>query len=112
RLGKMFSPDPRALEYPWQTSYAYHRNSPIIIIDFLGGGDSPDNNEVNLQKDGVKAIKLSGAEMKPFTRGALQSLSSAAIGQDRPETTDYSINAQFWGVRFSYYQTPFNTVPI
>ena len=39
RTGRMFSMDPRANEYPWQTTYAYHRNSPIMTIDYLGGGD-------------------------------------------------------------------------
>ncbi len=39
RLGRMFSTDPRSPEYPWQTTYAYHRNSPIATIDYLGGGD-------------------------------------------------------------------------
>jgi len=42
RLGRMFSIDPRANEYPWQTTYAYHRNSPIMTIDYLGGGDFDD----------------------------------------------------------------------
>lgn len=41
RLGRMMRIDPRAGEYPWQTPYAYHRNSPISMIDFLGGGDPP-----------------------------------------------------------------------
>ena len=35
----MTSIDPRAIEYPWQSPYAYHRNSPIWKVDFLGGGD-------------------------------------------------------------------------
>ena len=41
RTGRMFSIDPRSGEYPWQTTYAYHRNSPISKVDFLGGGDPP-----------------------------------------------------------------------
>ncbi len=48
RTAKMFSIDPKASEYPWQSSYVYHRNSPIKIIDFLGGGDS----EFIINKDG------------------------------------------------------------
>ncbi len=35
----MFSIDPRSAEYPWQTAYAYHRNSPVWVIDYMGGGD-------------------------------------------------------------------------
>jgi RHS repeat-associated protein len=46
RLGRMFSIDPRSVEYPWQTTYAYHRNSPISILDFLGGGDTDDKQKV------------------------------------------------------------------
>lgn len=42
RLGRMFSRDPRAPEYPWQSPYVYHRNSPISIIDYLGGGGIDD----------------------------------------------------------------------
>jgi RHS repeat-associated protein len=39
RLGRMFSIDPRTSEYPWQSPYVYHRNSPISTVDYLGGGD-------------------------------------------------------------------------
>ena len=40
RLGRMFSPDPREKEYPWQSTYAYYRNSPIWKLDYKGeGGD-------------------------------------------------------------------------
>ena len=40
-LGKMFSPDPREKEYPWQSTYAYYANSPIWQTDYKGeGGDS------------------------------------------------------------------------
>jgi RHS repeat-associated protein len=41
RIGRMFSNDPRAMEYAWQTTYAYHRNSPVSILDYLGGGAFP-----------------------------------------------------------------------
>src|SRR5690606_3770438 len=42
RIGRMMSRDPRASEYPWQTVYAYHRNSPIRTVDFMGGGEGND----------------------------------------------------------------------
>ena len=42
RIGRMFSIDPRTSEYPWQTPYAYHRNSPVYMIDYMGGGNPPD----------------------------------------------------------------------
>jgi RHS repeat-associated protein len=41
RIGKFFSVDPRANDYPWQTTYAFHRNNPIAGIDYLGAGDPP-----------------------------------------------------------------------
>lgn len=34
----MLSPDPRETEYPWQSTYAYFKNSPISTVDYLGGG--------------------------------------------------------------------------
>ena len=37
-LGRMFSPDPREKEYPWQTTYAYYANSPVSIVDVNGEG--------------------------------------------------------------------------
>jgi RHS repeat-associated protein len=45
RLGRFFSTDPLERKYPWQTPYAYFRNSIIKILDILGmgGGDEPDN---------------------------------------------------------------------
>lgn len=54
RVAKMFSVDPRASEYPWQSSYAYHMNSPVKIIDFLGGGDNIVDGEWEINKKGQK----------------------------------------------------------
>jgi hypothetical protein len=34
----MRSIDPRANEYPWQSPFVYHANSPIWQVDILGGG--------------------------------------------------------------------------
>lgn len=39
RLGRFMSSDPWTAKYSWQTPYAYHRNSPITFIDWLGLGD-------------------------------------------------------------------------
>ncbi len=58
RIGRMFSIDPRSFEYPWQTTYAYHRNSPISMIDYLGGGDPEDtksNSDDNSTTYKIKA---------------------------------------------------------
>lgn len=60
RLGRMFSIDPRATEYPWQTPYAYHRNSPIANVDYLGGGDGDEpevtNTEVKTEGEADESI--------------------------------------------------------
>lgn len=39
KLGRMFSPDPREAEYPWQSTYAYYGNSPVSTVDVNGEGD-------------------------------------------------------------------------
>ena len=48
----MKSRDPRAPEYPWQSPYVYHRNSPMNHIDYLGGGDylDPESAEAARQE--------------------------------------------------------------
>src|SRR5690349_704837 len=45
RIARYFSVDPLSLEYDWQTTYAYHRNSPILLSDFLGMGDPPTSTQ-------------------------------------------------------------------
>jgi len=50
RLGRMFSIDPRGSEYPWQSPYAYHRNCPIFLIDYMGAGDN-DDGTYTVEKD-------------------------------------------------------------
>ncbi|MGB0424895.1 MAG: RHS repeat-associated core domain-containing protein, partial [Flavobacteriales bacterium] len=40
RLGRFMSIDPWDDKYPWQTPYAYFKNSPISTIDWMGFGDS------------------------------------------------------------------------
>lgn len=42
---------PRTVEYPWQSPYAYHRNSPIVFADYLGGGDPPNFSNVSTVKN-------------------------------------------------------------
>ena len=43
RLAKFFSIDPRSIEYPWQSAYAYFANSPVFLVDVdgMGEGDPP-----------------------------------------------------------------------
>ena len=54
RLGKMFSPDPRESEYPWQSTYAYYGNSPIVQLDFNGEGDYYGKDGKHLGSDNKK----------------------------------------------------------
>ncbi len=56
RIGRMMSLDPRAYEYPWQSPYVYHRNSPIWVLDFMGGGDYYSKDGKKLGSDG-KTVK-------------------------------------------------------
>ncbi|MDP2174463.1 MAG: RHS repeat-associated core domain-containing protein [Bacteroidota bacterium] len=46
RIGRFFSADPREMEYAWQSTYVYFKNSPIGTLDYLGKGDVDpvDNN--------------------------------------------------------------------
>jgi len=39
RIARYSSLDPLSAEYPWQSPYVYHRNSPVAFIDWLGLGD-------------------------------------------------------------------------
>ncbi len=51
RLGRMFSTDPREMEYAWQTPYAYFSNSPIKVIDYLGMGSGDEVKKGEGPKD-------------------------------------------------------------
>ena len=65
RLGRMFHIDPRAGEYPWQTTYAYHRNNPVAIVDFLGGGEKEDKvskRKVEKFEKKINKIREKGGE--------------------------------------------------
>lgn len=50
--------------------------------------------EVNLNKEGVKVFILSGSVMTPFISGD-KTLSQAGINMDKPQTIEFTINAQF-----------------
>jgi len=39
RIARFFSIDPLSAEYPWQSPYAYFRNSPIKTVDIKGEGE-------------------------------------------------------------------------
>jgi len=99
RTARMFQTDPRAGEYPWQTTYAYHRNSPITTIDFLGGGGNTDGTYTveendnltkiaNLYHTTVKAIKEANTDIDWSKRGENQDI--IRIGEKlKIPTNDY-----------------------
>lgn len=62
RLGRMFSIDSRADEYPWQSTYVYHANSPVAIIDYLGGGGEPENGEGDPPASDIRKTKKIDAD--------------------------------------------------
>ncbi len=51
RIGKFLSTDPRQLQYPWQTPYAYFKNAPITVLDVRDeGGASGEDPPMNVPK--------------------------------------------------------------
>jgi RHS repeat-associated protein len=68
RIGRFLSYDPRQAEYPWQSTYAYYRNSPISTIDFLGMGDYYDKNGQRLGSDGKTKKITIGKGKKAVTK--------------------------------------------
>ncbi|MCB9018859.1 MAG: hypothetical protein H6546_00850 [Chitinophagales bacterium] len=56
RLARMWKVDPRTNEYPWQTPFAYHRNGPISMLDFLGGGDPSTEVEATEEEGKYKVV--------------------------------------------------------
>jgi len=62
RVGRFLSMDPWTKKYAWQTPYAYHRNSPIVSVDWKGFGD-PTEEEKKKINDGIsKALDQSTSQ--------------------------------------------------
>lgn len=51
RIGRMFSPDPREAEYPWQSTYAYYANNPVNIVDVNGEGDNENTYNAPVRRN-------------------------------------------------------------
>ncbi len=93
RIGRWLSVDPRAHEYPWQTTYAYHRNNLIAWIDYLGGGDPP--TVVN----GVYFVKLKNPTANIVSNLGMTTFTGRVKGMyDNNKTDDYTVNLQQYGV--------------
>lgn len=81
RIGRFSSIDPRTGEYPWQTPYAYHRKSPIVQIDYLGGGD-------HMEKEGpIGPTGGTGSQGPIGPTGTAGSTNPSPVGPDRPLNT-------------------------
>lgn len=103
------------MEYPWQSPYAYNRNSPILFIDFEGKGDPP------YVKSNVTFVPLHDPiiwvtqrkEGQAFTTSALQNGSSSNV-RYTINTQQYTVNGA--GAKFNYangsYVSPTDVTPI
>ena len=72
RIARWLSVDPQTKEYPWQSPYAYHRNSPIVFVDWQGGGDPP------YEKNNVHFVPLHDPFVTVFKRNDNQTFTEAA----------------------------------
>lgn len=69
RVGRYSTIDPHSKLYPWQSSYVYHRNNPINLIDYLGlgdppGSDPPSARDTPLNVVGIKAHQAFSIELE------------------------------------------------
>ncbi len=53
RICRWLSTDPREGEYAWQSTYAYYGNSPISMIDYLGGGGPYEDESTSVEGQAV-----------------------------------------------------------
>ena len=95
RIARWLSCDPRESEYPWQSTYAYYKNSPISIIDVdgMGGPDLPGENarttEVKAgegpsqvsQRTGVSMEQIAAYNPSVFPQGLKQGTYMLKPGQ-------------------------------
>jgi RHS repeat-associated protein len=92
RIGRFFSVDPKTNSYPWQTPFAYHRNSPTMVIDFQGEGDPPK------LLNGVFFVKLKNPTAKIIYNRGMQTFTGRVAGMYNDNSkTNYSVNLQQYG---------------
>lgn len=63
RIGRFFSTDPREADYPWQSTYVYFGNSPIVLVDYMGMGEAPTSSK----EDATALITNLGKDLKQST---------------------------------------------
>ncbi len=86
--GRFFCIDPDTRQYAWQSPYAYHRNSPIVSIDFKGRGDPP------YEKNNVHFVPLHDPFVAIFLRQNNESFTNTALKVQPAASVMYSINMQ------------------
>ena len=79
RVGRFLSLDPREVEYPWQSPFAYYKNSPIGTIDYLGMGDYYDKKGNHLGSDG---------KTKTITTGKGKNKKTKEVADDKAYIAD------------------------
>jgi RHS repeat-associated protein len=88
RLGRWLSTDPLTMDYPWESPYAYHKNSPIVSIDWQGKGDPP------YEKNNVHFVPLHNPFVAIFMRENDREFTNTAIKVGTANVTTYSVNMQ------------------
>lgn len=91
RLGRMFSRDPLAAKYMFQSPYAYCGNSPIWIVDVNGAGDG-DKAKVQQGQGVTQYLKANGVSAS--TRGGWISLLDGLAKANPSRFGNYNEN---WG---------------
>jgi RHS repeat-associated protein len=66
RIGRFFSTDPREMEYAWQSTYVYFKNSPILILDFKGMGDKHKKEDKKHAREDKRYQRLKNRLEKRF----------------------------------------------
>ena len=103
RLGKFLSLDPWSDKYPWQTPYAYHRNSPIWTIDWNGFGDPPKSPNMADRHIFSNLNFFKGSETNSYlldniSKESLQSLYDEALTKGVKDGNVSLSNGQTWYV--------------
>ena len=92
RLGRFTTIDPRTDEYAWQTPYAYHKNSPIFELDYLGGGGPKDGvgKALERKKTSAHAGKKFGSGKSNTNSGnsTATATTTSAPPEQKPKTND------------------------
>ncbi|MDP2176228.1 MAG: RHS repeat-associated core domain-containing protein [Bacteroidota bacterium] len=99
RLGRFLSSDPKEMEYPWQSTFAYFKNCPISTIDFEGMGEKPSSglksNDETENDDKTAGDLLDQNNQKPpktplITRTKVKLVNAISINSGIRTNTSFS----------------------